>query len=184
MNDSPRSHSHHRATTRLPARDYARPGYYFVTICTKHRIPWFGEIYDGQMRSSDIGKIIAQCWHAIPMHFPHITLDAYVVMPDHVHGILIMGKRNMQSRTTMDCGGNSIPCVGACESHAPDHAMIEHMRPISIHGITPNTNMPISDGAKIDIPRMQIPGHEIVNIPCVGACDSHAPTHVRRLFTS
>ncbi len=113
MNDSSRLRRH-RATTRLPTRDYTRSGYYFVTICTKHRIPWFGEIHDGQMRLSDIGKITAQCWHAIPIHFPYIRLDAYVVMPDHVHGILKMGKR-----TPFDCGIISTTCVGACNLHAP-----------------------------------------------------------------
>lgn len=73
---------------RLPNRDYGKPGWYFLTICTKFRTPWFGKIHDGHMQLSEIGKIVEQCWHQIPHHFPHVSLDEFVVMPDHVHGIL------------------------------------------------------------------------------------------------
>ncbi len=82
---------------RLPTRNYTRPGFYFITICTKNRIPWFGDIHQQRMRLSDIGNIVERCWCEIPAHFRHMTLDEYVVMPDHIHGILVMGERDMRS---------------------------------------------------------------------------------------
>lgn len=75
-------------SARLAGWDYGNPGSYFVTICTHGRIPWFGECRNGYVCLSDIGAIAAHCWHTIPLHFPHVTLGAWIVMPDHVHGIL------------------------------------------------------------------------------------------------
>ena len=74
---------HHRRSIRLKGYDYTQPGAYFVTLCTHDRAHWFGEVVDGEMRLND-----AQCWRDIPAHFPHVKLDAFVIMPNHVHGIL------------------------------------------------------------------------------------------------
>jgi putative transposase len=73
---------------RMEGWDYRFPAFYFVTLCTLGRVPWFGEIRHKTMELSSIGRIAHQCWHDIPLHFPHVTLDAYVIMPDHVHGII------------------------------------------------------------------------------------------------
>ncbi len=75
---------------RLPEYDYNSNGYYFVTICTKNRIPWFGHIEDEHMVLFEKGKIVQECWDEIPTHFPNIQLDEFIVMPDHVHGIIII----------------------------------------------------------------------------------------------
>ncbi len=80
-------------TTRAPWRDYAEPGAYFITICTKFRVPWFGSVRNGIMDLSDIGRTAHDCWTDIPAHFPGVVPDAYVVMPDHVHGIVVIGHR-------------------------------------------------------------------------------------------
>jgi len=77
---------------RYPGRDYSRPGKYFVTICTENKTEWFGEIVNDEMQLSDIGSIALKMWHEIPAHFPYITLDEYVIMPDHIHGIIIINK--------------------------------------------------------------------------------------------
>jgi len=79
-------------SARLPSWDYGWNAAYFVTICTKGRICYFGDIVDGNMKLSDIGKIAIDCWKAIPIHFPFVVLDAYVVMPNHVHGIIVIDK--------------------------------------------------------------------------------------------
>jgi putative transposase len=81
---------HHRHSIRLPGYDYAQPGAYFVTICTKDRLCLFGEVVAGQMRLNDAGCIVRQCWSDIPNHFPHVQLDAFIIMPNHVHGILVI----------------------------------------------------------------------------------------------
>ena len=82
-------------TSRVSWHDY-RCGAYFVTICTKDREHYFGEIKNDEnnnpkMYFSQIGKIADECWRAIPQHFPHVEIPLWVVMPDHIHGIVIVG---------------------------------------------------------------------------------------------
>jgi len=79
---------HHRRSIRLPGYDYTQPGAYFITIVTHQRMPLFGDIVDGEMRLNDAGRVVEGCWLDIPSHFPHVALDAFVIMPNHVHGIL------------------------------------------------------------------------------------------------
>lgn len=81
---------HHRSSIRLQGFDYSQPGAYFVTICTQNRKCLFGEIADGKMRLSAIGRIAAEQWNAIPQRFPNVELDEFVVMPNHIHGILMI----------------------------------------------------------------------------------------------
>ena len=61
---------------------------YFITICTKDRVPWFGQVEASGMRLSGIGQAAQAAWNAIPEHFPDVRLDEFCVMPDHVHGLL------------------------------------------------------------------------------------------------
>jgi REP element-mobilizing transposase RayT len=82
------SQKHHRRSIRLKEYDYAQPGGYFVTIVTYQRDLLFGEIVDEEMVLNDFGKIADECWREIPEHFPNVKLGAYVVMPNHVHGII------------------------------------------------------------------------------------------------
>ena len=79
---------HHRRSIRLHGYDYAQPGAYFVTVCTQNRRCLFGGVMGGAMRLNAAGRVVEKCWHNIPSHFPHVALDAFVVMPNHVHGIL------------------------------------------------------------------------------------------------
>jgi len=74
----------------LLGHDYAQPGAYFVTICTAQRACVFGEAVDGAVRLTDLGRLAETCWLAIPEHFPTVELDAFVVMPNHVHGIVVL----------------------------------------------------------------------------------------------
>ena len=80
------------SSTRLQNWDYGWNAPYFVTICTKNREHYFGEIVDGEMHFSEIGKIAQQFWREIPDHFPFVILDAFVIMPNHVHGIIVINK--------------------------------------------------------------------------------------------
>ena len=75
-------------STRLQNWDYGWNAIYFVTICTKDRIHCFGEITDGQMELSPVGAIADVLWHELKNHFDNIELDAFVVMPNHIHGII------------------------------------------------------------------------------------------------
>ena len=81
---------HHRKSIRLPGYDYSQAGVYYVTIVTYQRDSLFGEVVNGEMVLNDFGKIADECWRAIPDHFPLVELGAYVVMPNHVHGIIVI----------------------------------------------------------------------------------------------
>ena len=81
---------HRRRSIRLPGYDYTSAGAYFITICASGKECLFGAVENGQMRLNDAGQIAAQCWHDIPLHFPHAELDEWVVMPNHVHGIVVL----------------------------------------------------------------------------------------------
>jgi putative transposase len=79
-----------RRSTRLQGFDYSTPGAYFVTIVTQGRTALFGTILDSEMRLSQVGTIADRSWREIPGHFAHVELGAFVVMPNHVHGILVL----------------------------------------------------------------------------------------------
>ncbi len=79
-------------TTRAQWWNYGWNGAYFITICTKNREHFFGEIVDGKMNLSPLGVIADILWHEIPHHAPFVELGDFVVMPDHIHGILILDK--------------------------------------------------------------------------------------------
>ena len=81
-------------STRLLHWDYGHNAAYFVTICTHDRQNFFGEISDGQMVLSEIGQLANQFWLEIPNHFSFVRLGAFVIMPNHVHGIIIIDKPN------------------------------------------------------------------------------------------
>jgi REP element-mobilizing transposase RayT len=79
-------------SARLSSWDYSSNGAYFITICTRNREHFFGEIIDAKMNLSEIGVFANTCWINIQNHFPHFYLDEYIVMPNHVHGIVIIEK--------------------------------------------------------------------------------------------
>ncbi len=84
-------------SARAPFWDYGRDGAYFVTICTKYRKHYFGEVVNQRMQLSAIGKIADECWLTIPKIYPFVRLGVHVVMPNHVHGIIIIDKQEEES---------------------------------------------------------------------------------------
>ena len=113
-------HRHHRRSIRLRNHDYTQPGGYFITIVTHQRACLFGQIVNEEMQLNDYGRIADECWRAIPEHFPNVELGTYVVMPNHVHGIIVIN----ENRTTM----NSSSSVGA-----------QHASPLSPHRVKPKS---------------------------------------------
>jgi putative transposase len=81
---------HHRRSIRLKGYDYTQPGAYFITIVTHDRRRLFGGIVDGRMRLSPFGEIARDAWLDTVIHQPAVALDAFVVMPDHFHGIVVI----------------------------------------------------------------------------------------------
>ena len=82
-----------RKPNRLQSYDYATEGYYFVTICVENKICCFGEVIREEMVLNKYGKIINQFWKEIPKHYQNVVLDEFVVMPNHLHGIIIIEPR-------------------------------------------------------------------------------------------
>ncbi len=89
-------------STRLPYWDYGWNAAYFITICTKNRAPFFGHIAGGQMQLSAMGHIANSCWYEIPNHFPFVELGAHIIMPNHVHGIVMINKSDDGSSNDHD----------------------------------------------------------------------------------
>ena len=79
-----------RRSMRLPGYDYSQAGAYFVTICTRGRVCVLGDVVDGRVRLSEFGRLAHSVWSELPRHYSHVRLDAWVVMPNHVHGIVML----------------------------------------------------------------------------------------------
>lgn len=77
-----------KRSLRLKGHDYGAGGTYYVTICTHDRFPYFGHLHRGLVKLSSAGKIARQYWIEIPNHFPWAHLDHFVIMPEHIHGII------------------------------------------------------------------------------------------------
>ena len=75
---------------RLPGHDYSSPGAYFITICTHNRQYLFGEIVNNEMILNEYGEIANKYWYEIPKHYTNTQLDEYVIMPNHIHGIIFI----------------------------------------------------------------------------------------------
>lgn len=85
-----------RRSPRLRDYDYRQPGLYFVTVVTKNRQLIFGDVVDGKMRPSDAGTMAEMCWQEIPSHHFGAEINAFVVMPNHVHGLIALTGRQLE----------------------------------------------------------------------------------------
>ncbi len=79
---------HHRQSIRLRQYDYAWPGMYFVTLCVREKECVLGDIVGGEMQLSEWGQIVHEFWDAIPEHFPNVSIDGCVTMPNHGHAVI------------------------------------------------------------------------------------------------
>ena len=103
---------HHRQSIRLKGWDYSSPGIYFITICTCDHGDLFGDVENGVMMLNEFGKIVEYTWYDLTNHNPHVILDAFVVMPDHIHGIIIIHGG--------PAGAGSKPAPGKCYPQPPN----------------------------------------------------------------
>jgi REP element-mobilizing transposase RayT len=83
---------HNRHSIRLPGYDYTQPGAYYLTILAHKKEHLFGQVVDGEVKLSPAGEIVQKEWLQIPRHFSNVVLDAFVIMPNHMHGILVITK--------------------------------------------------------------------------------------------
>ncbi|MEK6450015.1 MULTISPECIES: hypothetical protein [unclassified Myroides] len=91
-------HKQSRRSIRLKEYDYSEEGLYFITICCKDKKSMFGYVCNGAMILNEAGKYAQECWENIPDHFPNVRIDEFIIMPNHIHGILeIMVRANNNS---------------------------------------------------------------------------------------
>ncbi len=86
--------THHRRSIRLKGYDYSQSGAYYITLVAQARLCLFGEIQDGSLLPSPYGLIVEATWHDLEKRYPYLTCDAWIVMPNHVHGILVYDEIN------------------------------------------------------------------------------------------
>ena len=99
-----------RRSTRLPGFDYSQAGAYFVTIVTQGRLCLFGDVVDETMRLNDAGQMAQRVWESLPQRFPSVDVDYFVVMPNHVHGVIflhrpLLGARDRATTRVAPTGG-------------------------------------------------------------------------------
>ena len=102
-----------RRSVRLKGFDYSQPSTYFLTVCTHDKRWIFGEVIGHEVALSRCGKIVSECWRSIPAHFPNVELAAHVVMPNHVHGVIIVKQRARTDRANEKSDAREPRRIGA-----------------------------------------------------------------------
>ena len=97
MNASYNPEKHHRRSIRLCSYDYSRAGAYFITVCTRNRECLLGDVVEGRMYLNEVGRLAQAAWEELPLHYPHVDLDAWKIMPNHVHGIVVLTAEGVES---------------------------------------------------------------------------------------
>ncbi|MDQ3004419.1 MAG: transposase [Chloroflexota bacterium] len=98
---------HHRRSIRLQGYDYSQPGAYYVTIIVWHREFLFGEVVNKEMMLSSFGLVAKQQWEKLPGRFPNIELGTFVIMPNHMHGIIVITDGRGTARDVNNLDGES-----------------------------------------------------------------------------
>jgi putative transposase len=166
---------HHRRSIRLKGYDYAQPGAYFVTLCAWQREALFGEVVGGKVWMNAAGRIIEAEWERMPHQFPNISLGAFVVMPNHFHGIIMNSESGVGATHTLipgatgdhspmpnepveNRGGSPNPASIQPlerENRATRHAPIESEAGNPYEDITPGQNL---DGSPLRVRNGPVPG--------------------------
>lgn len=124
---------HHRRSVRLRGYDYSHAGVYFVTLCVQSGMCLLGSVAADAVRLTDAGRMVQEIWEAMPAHYAGVETDAYVVMPNHVHGIIVLtGGSKDPTAQTADKGtqawlslrghaGHMRPNLGQAQGAGPGH---------------------------------------------------------------
>jgi putative transposase len=129
---------HHRRSIRLKGYDYSQAGAYFITLCTQDRACLFGKVVNGEMRLNDAGRMVLAEWHRLPERFPQVVLDAFVVMPNHVHGILVItDPASTVGATTRVAPTRVAPTVGNIIGAFKSRVTVEYIRGVKTSGWPP-----------------------------------------------
>jgi REP element-mobilizing transposase RayT len=132
---NPVAEKHRRRAIRLREYDYRQPGAYFITVVAHRRAVLFGEIEGGETRLNEFGQIVERAWTDLPEHYLNVQCDAFVVMPNHIHGIIVLGE----------------PIVGAGFKPAPTrrHGLPEIVRALKTFSARRINNLRHTPGASV-----------------------------------
>ena len=169
------------SSIRLQNWDYSWDAGYFVTICAKHMKHYFGRITKGKMHLSEVGILADVFWHEIKHHAPHVILDAFVVMPNHVHGIIYLNGNNGDDGNTGsggfdEIGGNN-GSGGNDGNGRNDGNLIQTRHALSLRASPTNTSNPKSSIGKN---RFQNQGKNTLS-SIMGSYKSAVTKHAHRL---
>jgi putative transposase len=118
---------HNRQSIRLKGYDYSTPGFYYITLCTQDRENRFGEIVDGKMVLNGAGELVEAEWKKIPERYGQVILDAYQIMPNHLHGILQITSQNSVGMGLVPIPTALYDVIGTFKSLTQNHYAF-HMR--------------------------------------------------------
>ncbi|QFY91129.1 transposase [Magnetovirga frankeli] len=137
---------HHRRSIRLQGYDYSQAGAYFVTLCTQDRECLFGDIVNGEMRMNDAGKMIQAVWDEIPANYPGVDIDSFIVMPNHIHGIVVIVGAAPRGRpdSAYSQDGQARGPIGQPQGVAPTRLSLPDM----VHRFKTMTTKRYADGVK------------------------------------
>ena len=110
-------HKHHRRSIRLKGYDYSQAGVYFVTICINFGRHLLGNVQDGTMRPSEAGVMVADCWFALLDRFSTIDLDMFTLMPNHIHGIIVILEQGLTTKGKATMLGDFIGAFKSISTH-------------------------------------------------------------------
>jgi putative transposase len=134
-------HKHHRRSIRLKGYDYSQVGAYFVTIVAWQRECLFGEIVDGEMRLNRHGFIVRDAWFDLQNHYRHVELGSFIIMPNHVHGIVVLVDdgaeplRNGRGGSFISGGTNLPDASNAGINSVPNNQTRPYVKPKTRHGL-------------------------------------------------
>jgi putative transposase len=137
-----------RRSIRLKEYDYSQPGEYFLTICTNNHECIFGNIIQEEMKLSPEGKIAQRYWEEMPKHFSNVQLDEYIIMPNHIHGIIILTESMVGTRHAVSLREQfAKPVIGSVPTIVRSFKSATTKR---IHEITKTPSLPIWQGRFFD----------------------------------
>ena len=141
INVTQRGESKHRSI-RLRGYDYSTPGAYFITACTHNRLLLFGRVVNGKVAADRLGSVVEDCWRKLPDHYENVALDAFILMPNHIHGVIIIG----DGTTNVGAGLQpALPAaVGSRRHGVPEsYAHSRHSQPVESMKCVDQTGTPV-----------------------------------------
>ena len=137
-----------RKRLRLEGYDYTLPGAYFFTAVTHNRQPLFGEIVNDEMRLNSLGEVVQRAWEDLPNHYPHVRLGAFVIMPNHVHGIIVLSSNPLVGDGLVGDGLRPSPTTNNTTNNTANNTAAESKKTAATP--SPTTNKATKDTTMVN----------------------------------